>query len=105
MAPQWAAQWNVNSFTTPKIYTVSVAKDGRWACDCPAHRFAKGSPKLDCKHINKVKGVEVKSLVALVALAKKTPNAPAPVKAPITINAPIPYVVLQTRREICLEEE
>jgi len=88
--------------TTDKVYTVSVAKTGRWACDCPAHRFCK-APKKPCKHILRVQGVEeFKGL---------TVNEPKTLKAAVFQNAfnavvRLPgYTVVQTHREICLEED
>jgi predicted nucleic acid-binding Zn finger protein len=100
MAPQWAAQWNVNSHSDPsKVYVVSVAKTGRWACSCPAHRFAKNGPdgnKPDCKHIRGVKKVEV-TTVAVSGTFKSNTTV-------VVVNTP-QQVVLQTRREICLDEE
>jgi hypothetical protein len=107
MAPQWAAQWNVNSHTDPsKVYVVSVAKTGRWACSCPAHRFAK-APKLDCKHIKGVQRVEVVKIAPKIA--PSTVFRPSSVKGTligqsIVVNTP-QQVVLQTRRDICLEDE
>lgn len=114
MGSQWAAQWKVNSLTDPKkIYTVSVAKTGRWACDCPAHRFAKNGPdgtKAPCKHIFKVQGIEQISTVqsishnaAMGAAAMKVAKQAG--KNVVVVVNTAKVLVIQTRREVCLEED
>src|ERR1035437_5672965 len=99
MGAQWAAQWKVTSFTTDKTYTVSVAKTGRWACDCPAHKFAR-NPKPMCKHIIKVRGVE--QFNAPVKMRPVAAHEVAPNESRIVASTPSMFVI-QTRREICLE--
>jgi len=102
MGKQWAAQWKVNSFRTDKIYTVSVAKTGRWACDCPAHRFAR-APKPACKHILKVRGVQ--ELTKGASTVYTGPSVTTKVTGGEIVVCTPTMLVIQTRREICLEED
>lgn len=59
--------WDVESLTDcSKRYVVSKRKDGRFACSCPAWKFAS-APKPDCKHIRALRDdVVVASVVKLV---------------------------------------
>jgi hypothetical protein len=111
MGKQWAAQWKVNSFKTDKIYTVSVAKTGRWACDCPAHKFSR-APKSPCKHILKcmseqevpvITGVSTQALFES-KVARDLNRMTTAVQPIVVVETPT-MLVIQTRREICLEED
>ena|ERR1035437_873477 len=101
MGAQWAAQWKVTSFTTDKTYTVSVAKTGRWACDCPAHKFAR-NPKPMCKHILKCRSAES---VAISSVPERMRVPAIGMDKPRIVEVGALNVVIQTRREICLEED
>lgn len=97
---QWSAQWVVDSHSDPlKVYKVSVTHDGRWACDCPAHRFAK-APKPNCKHIEKVRLSQELSVAVGLPMVGQVQKETGKVVAR-TANT----LVIQTRRAICLEED
>ena len=56
MQSQYSRQFDVNSFTDPRLkpYKVSERRDGTgWECSCPA--WTRHMPRKDCKHISKVK--------------------------------------------------
>jgi hypothetical protein len=116
MAQKILAEWKVNSFTTKDDYLVRLYDSGRWTCGCLGWRFSKGSPKPDCKHILKVKAVEVHPFVQQFVptpqintevRAHGYPKAkPKPIAPPIVIGSTeTRQVVIQTHREICLEED
>jgi len=96
-APQALAHWDVKSFTTKDVYRVYLKPGGTdWFCQCLGYRFAKGSPKPDCKHIRKVKGIE-QIPVAQLSQAKISPKT-------VVVVTPS-YTVIQTRREVSLTAE
>lgn len=111
---QWSAQWVVNSHSDPlKVYKVSVTHDGRWACDCPAHRFAK-APKPDCKHIKNVRlsqEIAVSVNLPLPQQVNVGQESYLQVKGNLlketgkVVARTANTLVIQTRRAICLEED
>lgn len=106
MGSQWAAQWKVHSKSDPaKVYTVSVAKTGRWACDCPAHRFAK-APKADCKHIRETRlSQEIAVATGVQTVGQVKGQTAMPKQTGVVVVQTPSVLVIQTRREICLEED
>lgn len=49
---KWTAQWKVKSSSGNGLYTVSLGKDGKYACSCPA--WTRNMPRKNCKHITEV---------------------------------------------------
>jgi len=102
---KWEAQWIVKSMTdASKTYKVSVAKDGRWACDCPAHRFAK-APKANCKHIERVRLSQEFSKITGAPMIGQTKAVDAAKKTGKVVVSLPNMLVIQTRREMYLEED
>lgn len=54
---KWVDRWYVNSHSSDKVYTVSIAEDGEtWGCSCPAWKFQRHRIRDGiCKHIREVK--------------------------------------------------
>ena len=52
----WKVRYQVHSFSNPsKQYTVSVHRDGHYACSCPDYKFRRTGPDYQCKHIRALK--------------------------------------------------
>ena len=49
--PQWVSSWAVPRSDGKGDWTVSIAADGTWGCDCPQWKFRR----LQCKHIQATK--------------------------------------------------
>lgn len=50
---KWVKRWFVESFTSDRIYTVSLAEDDiTWGCSCP--HWTRNVPRPTCKHIRQV---------------------------------------------------
>ena len=107
MKQTWLYRWDVKSSTTSDKYTVSMKANGTWGCSCKRWIFAK-APKLDCKHITKVKTTEALAQVLIDATASVTEHIHRAQQ--VTTRAQQqnveqePYFVTQTTRSIILED-
>lgn len=92
MDDKWIAQWKVKSSTGSGLYTVSLGRDGKYACSCPA--WTRNMPRKDCKHITDVrenviakdwlKPVKKKAKYVLAMV-----NKPTYIKATNTLKIPL----------------
>ena len=56
---RWIERWYVDSHSSDKEYTVSIAEDGEtWGCSCPAWKFQRHRIRDGiCKHIREVQNI------------------------------------------------
>ncbi len=110
MSDIWIARWQVNSMSNlTATYTVGLKNDGTWGCSCPRWKFHK-APKVDCKHIERIKAVEPMDESRPSVALKQPPKQLIPVrltkqpKAVEPMPSGTPFFVIQTRRVITLED-
>ena len=116
MARREAAHWFVFSRSEPEVkHKVTLWANGQWACGCKGWIFAKkklaiGKP--DCFHICKIKKEEVVPVIAGVPtqvmvnnqVARNLDRMTTAVQPKVVLQTPT-VLVIQTRREVCLEED
>lgn len=117
MARQEAAHWFLFSRSEPEVkHKVTLWANGQWACGCKGWIFAKKSRatglKPDCFHIGKIKKEEVVPVIAGVPaqvqfsnqVARNLDRVTTAVQPKVVLQTPT-ILVIQTRREVCLEED